>query len=379
MEKKLPTYRIVINPEDESGVYAVSLVDQPAIEVDWIKLSKEIINFEFTANKDKQLLNGPLLIPNKLIYRVDEKGNEYNIVFDEETIQLIADKYNENKLGDIFNFQHSDKQVEAVLLQNWITGEIDKSQEYGFSLPKGTWFGSVKVKDENFWLSEVKTGKVKGFSVEIKAGVELIEMSEQKINDIKLMEIKVKDGSVLYTDGDLVIGASVFTDAEMATPAEGEFELENGSVIKIEAGNITEISTPAEETSDVEQEMADQPVSTDAQPTGNEELTKLVTELVKPMLDEVFKSNAEILSRLSALEEKLNADEATDQPAEETQLSKQEEIVEEVVNEVVETIVEELSKEEEVKSLTETKTDKPVKLSKTDFMISRIKSLRDLR
>ena len=181
MENKLPTYRVVVNPDDETtGVYAVSLVDTPAIEVDWITLSKEIIEFEFSANKDKQMLFGPLLIPNKLIFRRDEKGNEYNIVFDEETIQVIADKYNENKLNDIFNFQHSDKKVEAILLQNWITGELDKSQDYGFALPKGTWFGGVKVKDENFWMSEVKTEKVKGFSIEIKAGVELIEMSKVK-------------------------------------------------------------------------------------------------------------------------------------------------------------------------------------------------------
>lgn len=191
MEKKIPTYRIVVNADDEkTGVYAVSLVDEPAIEVDWIKLSKEIVEFEFSVNKDKQMLFGPLLIPGKLIFRRDEKGNEYNIVFDEETIQTIADKYNENKLNDVFNFQHSDKKVEAALLQNWITGEIDKSQEYGFTLPKGTWFGGVKVKDENFWMTEVKTEKVKGFSVEIMAGTELVEMSKVKCTFAKRLSLK---------------------------------------------------------------------------------------------------------------------------------------------------------------------------------------------
>lgn len=179
MEKKIPTYRIRVNPDDETtGVYAVSLVDQPAIEVDWITLSKEIVEFEFSINKDKQMLFGPLLIPGKLILRRDPKGNEYNIVFDEETIQIIADKYNENKMGDIFNFQHSDQKVNAVLLQNWITGSQDKSQDYGFKLPQGTWFAGIKVKDEEFWLSDIKTGKVKGFSVEIMAESELIKMTE---------------------------------------------------------------------------------------------------------------------------------------------------------------------------------------------------------
>jgi hypothetical protein len=191
MEKKIPTYRIIVNPDDEkTGVYAVSLVDTPAIEVDWIKLSKEIVDFEFSVGKDKQMLFGPLLIPNKLIYRRDEKGNEYNIMFDEDTIQTIADKYNENKLGDIFNFQHSDKKVNASLLQNWITGSVDKSKEMGFDLPKGTWFGGVKVKDEKFWSEEVKTEKVKGFSVEITAGTELVKMSVNSIMASRLSKPK---------------------------------------------------------------------------------------------------------------------------------------------------------------------------------------------
>jgi len=364
MEKKLPTYKVVVKPEDESGVFAVSLVDEPAIEVDWIKLSKEIVEFEFSASKDQQMLFGPLLIPNKMIYRRDENGKEYNIMFDEETIQTIADKYNENKLGDIFNFQHSDKKVEAVLLQNWITGEIDKSQEYNFSLPKGSWFAGVKVKDEDFWLSEVKTEKVKGFSVEIKAGVELIEMNEQKIKNIKLMEIKVKDGSVLYTENDLVIDANVFADAEMTQPAEGEFELEDGSTIKVEAGKVTEISTPAEETTDVEQEMADVPVEQPAEaPVDNDMKTK-IAEIITPMLDELMKSNAELATRISQLEDKIASIEG-------------ENMGEELSS--IKDAVEALSKQDGVDSISLSKNDVEVKQSKEERLIERIQSLRDLR
>ena len=75
MEKKLPTYRIKLQPNEETAVYAVSLVDSPAIEVDWIKLSKEI-QMQFASNADKQMLYGPLLIPGKLIYRVDEETGQ---------------------------------------------------------------------------------------------------------------------------------------------------------------------------------------------------------------------------------------------------------------------------------------------------------------
>ena len=366
MERKLPTYRIVINPEDESGVYAVSLVDQPAIEVDWIKLSKEVIEFEFSANKDKQLLNGPLLIPNKLIYRRDDNGNEYNIVFDEETIQLIADKYNENKLGDIFNFQHSDKTVEAVLLQNWITGEIDKSQEYGFTLAKGTWFGSVKVKDEEFWLSEVKTGKVKGFSVEIKAGVELIEMNEQKIKNINLMEIKTNEGVSLYFDGEFAVGTALFLDeAKTQKAPEGAHMLEDERVITLDAeGVILSIAdkTPEIETEEemAEEVVVEQPV--DEKP--NEDMKAMIVEIVTPLMDEVFKQNAELLSRVSQLEDKINGMDNNELNEELSSIKEK---------------VELLSKADGVQSITSTKTDSDVKPSKDEVMLARISSLRDLR
>jgi len=299
MKKIIPTYRIVVNEEDESGVYAVSLVDEPAIEVNWIHLSK-IVEMEFAANKDKQMLFGPLLIPNKLIFRRDEKGNEYNIMFDEDTIQIIADKFNSNKLGDVFNFQHSDKTVEAILLQNWITGDIDKSQEYGFSLPKGTWFGGVKVKDKSFWLNDVKSGKVKGFSVEIKAGIELVELNKTNIKT-KLMEIKRNDGVSIYYDGELALGTSLFLDEAMTEAApEGEHTLEDGRIILILEGKLDEIKDAVE--------LADVSKEEDAVDTKLELNAEEVMAIVQPELEAIRNGMVEILAKLAELEASLSND-----------------------------------------------------------------------
>lgn len=292
MDRKLPTYRIVVNPDDaETGVYAVSLVDEPAIEVDWIKLAKDEEMF-FLA-KDKQMLFGPLLIPNKLIYRRDKKGNEYNIVFDEETIQTIADKYNENKLGDVFNFQHSDKKVEAILLQNWITGESDKSKDLGFSLPKGTWFGGVKIKDESFWLNEIKTDRVKGFSVEVSAGTELIEMTAESAdkNKIELMEYKTRDGLTLTWEGDAAVGKEVFLVLEDGTkvPADnGEYELEDGTKVVVAQGKVAEIKA--------KEDMAD------AVPAAPAFDVNTVLEALKPTMDELRVIIADLSSRIDKIE-----------------------------------------------------------------------------
>lgn len=350
MEKKLPLYKIVVDPTDEqTGVYAVSLVDEPAIEVDWIKLSKQdAIEMLFAANKDKQMLFGPLLIPNKLIYRRDESGNEYNIVFDEETIQIIADKYNENKLGDVFNFQHSDQKVEAVLLQNWIVGKVDKSQDMGFSLPEGTWFGGVKVKDEGFWLNEVKTEKVKGFSVEIMAGTRLIEMTaEADKNKIDLMEYKTKDGLTLTWEGDAAVGKEVFlilADGTKVPADNGEYELEDGTKIAVAAGKVAEIMAPEPMANE---DMAD-PVATEP---ANAPSTD-VMDIVKPLFEELRGVIAELSSRLDKLE---NVEPTTEEEAnteEYATLSKVEEL---------ESRIESLSKMAGATSIKKEKTDSEIK------------------
>lgn len=300
---KIPTYKIVVNPDDElTGVYAVSLVDEPAIEVDFIALSKmNIEEFLFTANTDKRILYGPLLIPEKLIPRKDEKGNEYNIVFDKPTIELIAEKYNEQKLGDIFNIQHSDKKVEAYLSQNWITGKMDKSHELGFNLPDGSWFGAVKVKNQDFWLSEVKSGKLKGFSVEIKAGTELIDLTTDKVDKNKLnsMEYKTKAGLTLTWEGEAAVGKDIFIvleDGKKEPLADGEYELEDGTKVVAKGGKVEEIiAAEKPENEDLQEDPAK--IADDMT-----RFTDSVKEVVAPMFDELRLVVAELKGRLDKME-----------------------------------------------------------------------------
>ena len=372
MEKKIPTYKIIVNPDDEqTGVYAVSLVDEPAIEVDWIKLAKTE-EFYFSASKDRQMLFGPLLIPNKLIYRRDEKGNEYNIVFDEETIQVIADKYNENKLGDVFNFQHSDRKVEAVLLQNWLTGENDKSKDYGFELPKGTWFGGVKVKDEEFWMSEVKTEKVKGFSVEITAGTQLIEMTAEadKIKE-RLMEYKTKDGLTISWEGDAEVGKDIFIileDGSKEPLANGEYELEDGTKVIVAEGKVAEIKAAELGENKEEEEMAEPeaPAAPAAEPEAAavEAARMVIGTEVLPIFDEMRNIIADLTARLDKLE---NVEPTTE---EEATLSKVKELEEKV---------EMLSKTAGVASITK-KTDSEIKREENEsYILGRVEFLKSLK
>ena len=322
MEKKLPLYKIKVNPEDESGVYAVSLVDEPAIEYDWVKLSKQV-EMNFSLDTDKKMLYGPMLVPNKMIYRKDENGYEYNIMFEKDTIELIAEKFNKNKLGDKFNLQHSDTEVEAFLKENWLTDNPDKSQKYGFDLPEGSWFGAVKIEDDNFWKNKVKEEEVKGFSVEILAGAELVELSitnnnpnkkTEEMEKTKLGEVKREDGVVIYYDGDVVeVGTPLFLDPELTEAApEGEHELEGGVKVVIAEGKISEIIEPVEEEVEAgeEKEEYSEEVKEELEETDEVvEETKTeasfeeqVLSIIQPLLDSVITQHSEILNKITEME-----------------------------------------------------------------------------
>lgn len=288
--RELPIYDIKLT-DDSQGVGFISLVDEPAIGVDWIKLSNES-QLSFKADKEKQILYGPFLIPNKLIYRHDEKMGEYYVRFSKEEIEKIASKFNEDLNNKNINFQHTDQQVQAFVASNWmIEGEQDKSHNMGFDLPEGTWFGGVKVKDLTFWTDKVKTDEVKGFSVEILADLELaLKNKEQKMEkEIKLATAKLADGTVIYYDGDLGVGTALFIDEAMATPVpaeagiETEWMLEDG-VTKVYTldGVITKIETEAP----AEQPLAEVPV---AQALTAEEVSSMIDSRFSELMDEVTK------------------------------------------------------------------------------------------
>jgi len=119
---------------------------------------------------DKQLLVGPAMIPNQMIYRIDEEG-EYYVYFSEETIEKIAYKYMERKYTDASNIEHNEYEAleDVFVVESWLVKDPkrDKSVVYtGKEWPVGTWMVAMKVKNKEVWEEYVKSGKVKGFSVE---------------------------------------------------------------------------------------------------------------------------------------------------------------------------------------------------------------------
>ena len=135
-------------------------------------LNTTVINEAFAQAEldEKQMLVGPLMVPNKLIKRIDDNGEEYYVYFDETTVEQLAYKTMEDKLNDSVNIEHNPNDIVdgVYLAESWLIKdpETDKSKLYGFNLPKGTWMGIYKVNNKQVWDEYVKTGRVKGFSVE---------------------------------------------------------------------------------------------------------------------------------------------------------------------------------------------------------------------
>jgi hypothetical protein len=196
MEKKLPIYQIEIDENDETtGVDFISLVDEPAMELNWLKFNKEV-KLEFKANTDKKLLYGVFIVPDKMIYRSDENMGEYYTYFSKDTIEKIVKKFNKNNFNKNINFQHGDNRVNGFVVENFITSPMLKA-DFGFEVPDGSWVGSVYIEDDNFWQDYIKNGDLNGFSVEIVSKLERIDMVE---NDYSKMSDLLRDNFETYSD-----------------------------------------------------------------------------------------------------------------------------------------------------------------------------------
>lgn len=178
--------------ENEDGVFAISLVEEPAIEENWIALNKQkqkIIQCA-TLNEEKRLLIAPALIPNKQIFRLDDEGNDYYVYFSPQTIRQASQLFLKRNYQSSTTIEHKHSVDDITVVESWIKDSaIDKSVNYGFEhLPKGTWFVTMKVENDKVW-EMVKDGKIKGFSIEGYFTDKMQSLS--KSNEVEILE-KIK-------------------------------------------------------------------------------------------------------------------------------------------------------------------------------------------
>ena len=130
------------------------------------KFQKEY-KFEIVEG-DQQIVVAPVMVPNNLIRRLGDNNEEYYVYFSEETVKEISEKYFADDHTNSTNINHDGDNTKVnTVLESWLVedSDLDKSNLYGFNVPKGTWMMSMKINDADTW-NMIKDGKLRGYSVE---------------------------------------------------------------------------------------------------------------------------------------------------------------------------------------------------------------------
>ena len=174
----------------ENGLQILSMVETPAIEINYIKMEEEINHIKMEVlDEEKNIVIAPALVPDMLIPRV-HKGIKYYISFDKETIEQSLVKMSAEQKDQNVDINHSEKLINgAIVMEKFITHPNRVTQVKNFeNLPIGTLFFTAKVIDEKL-MSDIKAGKINGWSIdgfydlEIEEDVELTEDEIKILND----------------------------------------------------------------------------------------------------------------------------------------------------------------------------------------------------
>ena len=160
---------LVIDENEElSGIEAISVVSAPAIEENFLALKNEEQIRLAEVSKEKRILMGAALIPDKPIYRKNGE-QEFYIFFSKDTVAKASQMYLKAGNQGQATMEHTEEKLEGMtVVESWIIEDSvhDKSRKYGLDLPLGTWMVSMKVDNDDIWDNYVKQNKIVGFSIE---------------------------------------------------------------------------------------------------------------------------------------------------------------------------------------------------------------------
>ena len=334
-------YDISIDPTDfETGLNAISLVEYPAVEVDFLAFAKDESAVLQFADEERHIITGIALLADTPIYRIAPDKTEYYVRFTKDCIRQLVEKYFKFGLTNSVNIEHKDNQfVDGVtMLESYI---IDKERgicpsEFA-SAPDGSWVVSYKVSNLDVW-NKIKSGEVKGFSVQglFRIIETKLEMSSNKPeeentehqnkNNISLMSklkekikallmqyaaVSTDKGNLIYNTDTLEVGSEVFVEdenGENVPAADGDYVLEDGRTVEVEGGKVTKIeakedepampAAPAEPAAEqmAEPEMPAEPETPAETPAENEKVTALEERVaaLEAQLADVIAKLAEI-------------------------------------------------------------------------------------
>ena len=183
---------LILDEDQEIGVEAISVVENPAIEEDFVALKSQEFKLA-EVDKERRILMGALLIPNKPIYRRNGE-DEYYIYFSKDTVLKASQMYLMQGNQNNATMEHQYALSGLSLVESWLVEDKvhDKSVKYGMDLPLGTWVGSMKVNNDKIWNEFVLTKKIKGFSIEGFFADRMERPKEEIKEDLSKEDIQVQ-------------------------------------------------------------------------------------------------------------------------------------------------------------------------------------------
>ena len=267
----MKTYEATFKEENE-GVFAISLVNDPATQETFIALSKQEEIKLAEVDKEQRIVMGLVLQPDQLIYR-KQNGEEFNIVFRADTIKELSHNFFKSGFQLNSKLEHEESIEGVTFVESWLVenSAIDKSANFGFNYPKGSWIATMKIDNDDVWNNYVKTGKVQGFSVDAMVDLKEvnlksnIEMAEEKVSfmdqlkvvlaevglvkkteEVKLGSVQSGDITIEYDGESLEAGVALFVNQEgerVALP-DGEYPSDMG-VLVVADGALVEVKAEA--------------------------------------------------------------------------------------------------------------------------------------
>ena len=195
-----------LDNENSNGVYALSIVNNPAMESYHVLLETQDIKLKVLDEK-KHIVSGVVLIPNKLITRIDkETGEPYQIFFSAETIEKTSQQFLKDFNQKSITVEHMLSVDNVTVVESWIKSDdkMDKGEFLGIEAPVGSWFLTLKVEDMNLWDGLLESGLLNGFSIEGK--FEPKEINKRELTEINMDKQETKEKSIIKTIRELLLG-----------------------------------------------------------------------------------------------------------------------------------------------------------------------------
>ena len=321
---KLPIYEALISSEDD-GIVTISLVDEPAVESDFVCFAKDA-GKQLFALKDsaERLITGCLMKADTPIYRNDN-GYEYYIVFSKKTIQTMAQKMLADSTFKNIDTQHNGELLPqgALTLMEVYIKDSNKGIDPNFvDIPDGSLMTTFRINDESIWQECVGGDYLNGFSLEGFFETKQIDFSKNKQNKTKSFKMRIKemlrrmlaqfgevsmDELTLYYEGDgeLAVG-TVVTDIDGNPVADGEYHNEEMTVTvmdgKVDAIEYIEKEEPVGSDEPVADEQTNEELEVN-EPETVDDVVVDEPETVDDVVEDVVDVEKELADLRSMIEE----------------------------------------------------------------------------